>query len=141
MSCPRTASAKRRSAWLRCAAQLSRSGLGSREAMPTRAACTSARTPAVIKPIWTLAAEATKPPSSGPSPKPSETELELKPKTVAYKIDGASSPIMAPNAGINAPLKKLPMKKVVITSAGLPLSPLPNNARPITTAPMVTTAR
>src|SRR2546429_4522712 len=85
---------------------------------------------ATTSPARIPAAEATIPPSSGPSPKPSAMALDPTPKTVACTIAGDSSPIIAPNAGIKAPLKKLATTNATIRTTGVAAVAAPGQTNP-----------
>src|SRR5256886_15642057 len=87
------------------------------------------------------AAEATIPPSSGPSPKPSAMALDPTPKTVACTIAGDSSPIIAPNAGIKAPLKKLATTNATIRTTGVAAGAPPSKTNPPGSGPPVSRRR
>ena len=96
---------------------------------------------ATTSPARIPAAEATIPPSSGPSPKPSAMALDPTPKTVACTIAGDSSPIIAPKAGIKAPLKKLAITKAMIRTTGAVAVAAPNKASPRSRAPPMSNRR
>ena len=70
-----------------------------------------------------------------------EIALEPTPKIVACTIAGASSPIIAPSAGIKAPVKKLATTKAPITDGAVAAAAEPSRASPSRTAPAVITVR
>ena len=60
---------------------------------------------------------------------------------VAWMLRGVSRPIMAPNAGINAPATKLLITKVAMSSGGVPARAVANKVKPIRTDAVLVTVR
>ena len=67
--------------------------------------------------------------------------LEPTPKTVACTMAGDSRPIIAPNAGIRAPLKKLAITKAAINKGAVAAAAAASSASPNSREPAMSSRR